>query len=876
MSKRNNHTSPPKLANRLLRWFCDPKFIEELEGDLEEKFYANVESRGLKKAKAIYRKEVLKLMRFSTMKKFKTPKLSPNLTFLSLYTKLTFRNMLRHKLFSFITVLGLAAAITVGLFWVNIFYTASQFDKFNEHSASIYRVTTHQQNEERDLHFASSPNALASLIEAEMPYSKKVTQLHRFYQQFSIGEEPVSTYGLYADPAFFDIFSFKMIEGNPKTILSEPNSIILTERAVEKFFPNENPINKIMGDSIQFVVRGIMENPPMKSHLQFEVLVSGNSLKFGQEYSSKEAWEIKFENYTYLLKGEETKEASINQWLNNKSREINALLGDSEPDLSFELQPITSITLAHEKLYHEYGNNNIPLSVVLVLFTIVCLILAIAIFNHTSLSIARAIRRSKEIGIRKITGSTSSQIAYQFFIEAIIISFVALLLSGFLYKATAPFFIGLTQQGGMVFDQELSLGLVAAFIVFTLIVGVLAGLFPALYFSKIKALQAIQNTNPRKVFSFIGLRKTITTVQLTFSLITVLSVSIFGSQYYHLMTSYLGFKTDDILIVESLDNNVQLLSNEFSKTSDIVSIGKSSFIPGSGSRSTTNIKRPDAIDSVFTSYISVDKAFMDMYQIKVIQGRNFSTQDKDVQTTKSILINSNLVKTLGYNSPEDALGQILKTKEGDVTVVGIIEDFVLVSFYNKAHNIMVKLEPNTEMLRSLSLKLKTDNAFATIASLEKAWGKVDQKNKFKAEFADELVRKNYKENGVLLSMIGFLTVVVLAISSLGLLGISLFNAESRLQEISIRKVLGAQVGELILKLGKEFFVSMLIAIAIATPLCYWFFDNIILPQMGSSFKIGIQETVGAILFLSLVTFTIVWSQTWRVVRLNPSESLRSE
>ncbi|MGW8122862.1 ABC transporter permease [Roseivirga echinicomitans] len=870
-----NQKTPP-FWTRLLKFFCKESFYEELQGDLEESFYSNIETKGVKKAKSIYRKEVFKLFRFSTIKKIKISKPSPNLTFLSLYTKLTFRNMLRHKLFSFITVIGLAAAITVGLFWVNIFYTASQFDRFNEHSASIYRVTTHQQNEERDLHFATTPNALASLIKAEMPYSKKITQLHRFYQQFSIGEEPVSTFGLYADPAFFDIFSFKMIEGNPKTILSEPNSIILTEKAVEKFFPNENPINKVMGDSIQFVVRGIMENPPMKSHLQFEVLVSQNSLKFGQEYSNKETWGIQSGGYTYLLKGEETKEATINQWLNKKSREINALLGDSESNLAFELQPITSITLARENLLNEYGRNNIPLNVVLILLVIVCLILAIAIFNHTSLSIARAIRRSKEIGIRKITGSTSSQIAYQFFIEAIIISFVALLLSGFLYKATVPFFTTLTQEGGMVFDQELSLGLIAAFVAFTLIVGVLAGLFPALYFSKIKVLQAIQNTNPRKVFSFIGLRKTITTVQLTFSLITVLSVSIFGSQYYQLMTSYLGFQTDDILVVESLDNNVRVLSNEFSKAPDIVSIGKSSFIPGRGSRSTTNIKRPDAIDSVFTGSISVDKAFMDMYQIKVILGRNFSTQDKDVQTIKFTLINSNLAKTLGYNSPEDALEQVLKTKEGDVKVIGIIEDFVLMSFYTKMHNTMVKLEPDTEVLTSLSLKLKTDNAFATIASLEKVWEKVDQKNKFKAEFADELVRKQYKENSVILNMIGFLTIIVLAISSLGLLGISLFNAESRSQEISIRKVLGAQVGELIYNLSKGFFISMLIAIAVATPLCYWFFSNIILPQMQSGFTIGIQEIAGAILFLSLVTFTIVWSQTWRVVRLNPSESLRSE
>lgn len=869
---------PPRWAQKLLSWYCRPELAEDLQGDLNEFFERNLRKHGLSYARFIYWIDVLKFIRSYTLRVPEFHLLFIHYIMINSYFKTSLRSLVRTKLFSFINVVGLAISMSVGLLMIALLSDLLSYDDFHAKKSRIYRITTTLQpkgNAEIDL--ASSSVLAGKKIKESFPNIESVTLLRRgFGGDAQVGESTVPIGGLWADSSFFKVFSFTLRAGNPTTALRNPYSIVLPEKTAHKLFGHSDVLGKsIRFDTTNYTITGIMEDIPKLSHLRFDALVSFASIDLRNADSDGHFlnWDNVYSNYAYVLLPENGHPQTLQTNLNKLCTTQNKSLKDLQILLS--AQPLSKIVVGNN-LENSIGPT-IHQVAIWVLGGLVMIVILSACFNYTNLSIARSLRRSREVGVRKVMGALRNQVLGQFIIESVIISLLALVFSFLLFLALREQFLSLNPHIDNLVSLRISFKLIGYFIVFSMSVGIVAGFLPALFFSRLKALQVLKGTSSIQLFRRVNLRKSLIVVQYTLSLIFITTTVIGYHQYKSFLVFDLGFSTENILNIKLQGNKSELLRKELAEIPAVKGIATSRLVTSLGSIYGTIIKYQNPTDSSNVALNFVDERYLPLHGHRLLAGRNFTPHAHENNSTE-IIVNQQLLKRFDITpqNPSKALGEQIKTLDGKkYTIVGVLKDFHYGTVERKIEPFMMHYSPE-ESGGYLNLKINSQDLPATMSRIEEAWKRIDKTHPLEARFYDDQIQEAYQQFSVMVKVIGFLAFLAVIIASMGLFGMVVFMTETKLKEISIRKVMGANEPSLIYFLSKSFIALLILSAVIALPLTYFFFDKVVLVKFAYHQPISLGELMTGFVMVVALACILIGTQTLKAARTNPAKVLRNE
>ncbi|HTI94038.1 MAG TPA: ABC transporter permease [Puia sp.] len=867
---------PPKWATRFLTTYCRPELLEDLQGDLNEYFDRNLRNRGAFIARLIYIIDVLKFLRSYVVRRPSVTNPFNNTFMLSSYIKTSGRSILRSRLFSGINIIGLAVSMSIGLLVIAILSDLFSYDSTLKNKDRIYRVVSNLEwPAHQPMKLASTSWKGGTLIHEEVPAVESMTILrNNFGGDARTGDNTVPVKGFYADNGFFDVFGFPFISGVPSTALKQPHSLVLTQVTAQKLFGQADPIGKtVTFDSTLYTVTGVLQDLPKLSHLHFEALASLSSINTSNTTTDGGYmdWNNCFSNYVYVLLKKNSKPSSFTTALGKINTRENDPAANSKVLLSS--QPLKDIPMG-SRMANEIGAV-FPLALVYVIAGLALVILLSACFNYTNLSIARSLRRSREVGIRKVMGANRSQVVGQFIVESIILSLISLVCAFFIFLVLRGQFLSFHEFLQSAFSLQLTPRVILYFISLAMAVGIIAGVLPAIFYAKINAIQVLKNASSLKVFRHVSFRKALVVVQYTLSLIFITTTVIGYNQYKGFIRFDLGFKTENILNIRLQGNKDEVLAGKLAGLPAVNGISRSLMVSSLGSFYGTDMKYNNPADSAGVAQNFVDGNYLQLHQYSFLAGHNFTASPKNAPETE-IIVNEQLIRrfNIGKGNPQKAIGERVSIDNKKLTIVGVLRDFHYGTLDSKIDPTAIRysVSPNGY----LNVKLNMANLPATMTSIATFWKELDKVHPLDAKFYDAQIEEAYSQYAVMLKVIGFIALMAICISSLGLFGMVIYTMEKRVKEVSIRKVLGASEGLLVYLLSRSFLFLLMIAALIALPLTWLFFDRVILPRFVYHQPIGFGEMLIGLFFVGGIAFIMIGIQTLKIVRANPARILKNE
>ncbi|MCE7994537.1 MAG: FtsX-like permease family protein [Roseivirga sp.] len=874
MHQGKYHT-PPILAQRFLRWFCKPALVEDIAGDLEEDFNDFVTDYGLGRARYKYWLAVIRFLKPFAIKKIHIT--TTQTIMFKNYFKTSIRSIARNRLFSAINIIGLAISMSVCLLMISFISELFSYDKFHENPDRIHRVISYEQFLQNEPQGVAATSILTGKrLQAEVPgIEASVILNRRFAGDASFQNKTVSLKGLWASKSFFEVLSgFTLLQGNAETALLSPNSVVLTEEAATRIFGTANAMGQTIEiRSIPFTVTGIAKQPPFNSHISFEALGSmvtyENMLKQRSKSGNWLKWTNVGNDYVYLLLDEGTEPGSIQASLDKMSEEENLKIDRFK--IYPELQALTSI-MPGPALSNNIGKS-MDSSILSTLFILTTIVILCAAFNYTNLSVARAFKRSKEIGVRKVVGANKGQIFWQFILEAIIISLTALCIAILLFYLIRPEFLNIDPMVQQATKMIATPALFAYFLVFSVFVGLMAGFFPAVHLSKLKSTNALKNAPGSGLLSRMNMRKVLVVIQFSLSLIFIISATISFKQYKYAVAFDLGYNTENILSVRLQGVDPTKVATAFEAIPAVNQVARSFDLNGLGNGDRTRVTLENSADSAYLYYNFVDENFIPLMEHKLLAGANFESRPGSRE--ESIIINERTLRKFNIESPSAAIDQYIQLIRGPrLRIIGVVEDFVYTDISRNIHHFGFRYSNSRH--NYINLKLNPSDLVRTMERVESAWNAVADGKEFQAEFYDQKLQSTYSQYATIYTIVGFLAFITISIAVLGLLGMAIYTAETRLKEISVRKILGASEASLVKLLARGFIWMLAIAALIAVPLSYYLFDSVVLSESVNRISIGITELFSGVLFIFLIGFVTIASQTWKTAKSNPAQTLRSE
>ena len=785
------------------------------------------------------------------------------------------RNFKKDKWYSLLNILGLTIGITFGMFLIFYIKDELNFDKHFANANRIFRINSIIKEADRDtMRWAIAPFPAGPALANDYP---EVEEAVRFVKSgrtmFKNGatrlyEDKV----FFADSNVFRVFNCQFIEGDSKNPLQEPNTIVLSESSAIKFFGNNK---KYLGKTLENVngkiykVTGVIKDIPKNSHLLFNILVSRNSLPadFANNWGG-------FDFYTYVMLKPGTSAAAFTDKMKPLyDKYLASIFAQFNIKIRFEAQPITSIHL-HSTTVNEPEELG-SMSYIYIFSAVAFFMLLIACINYMNLATARSARRAKEIGIRKVTGSNRTQLVLQFLIESTLTAFIALIISFGLIAIFLPMFntiAGKFISYGTLFQPGTLLILLGV----VLFVGLAGGSYPALYLSKFNPVSVLKGSLS-KGSSNVNLRRTLVVIQFSISMIMLICTWIVYGQLNYLKNKDLGFDKAYVLtasanIDRDIRSAVTSFKNEVRKNSNVVSVSTSNGVPGAGvSFNLFSIETKDGYVDKGVDVYGADEDYLKTLGIKIAQGRNFTGLS---DTLHSILVNEKLTKEFGWG--ENAIGKKIKFP-GDTTgrffeVIGVMKDFNQKSLYNEISPLILIYNASSNMVQ---LKLNSANIPNTIASIEKTWKNAFPDIPFQYTFLDQDFDSQYaadQKRGKIFTIFSVLTIMI---TCLGLLGLIAFTTEQRQKEISIRKVLGANIGQIIPLVTRNFVYLVGLSCIIAFPVAGYFMSKW-LKVFPYNTGLKVSPFILSALAVLLITLLTVIFHTVKAALTNPVNSLRSE
>lgn len=870
---------PPKIAEKILSKLLYDDVWKTTLGDFEEYYFYLLEKEGRKYANKWYWQQVV---RYAPSKFIH--KIYWSISMFKNYLKIAFRSLKKQKSYSFINIFGLAIGLTcfvlIGLF---IQYELS-YDTFHEHSDRTYRVVAKQPGNEYlgSEWFALSPTAMAVTMKEDFPEIEYASYFGSTRSLVSNEDRSFIEWGVAADEDFFNTFTYQWYRGNSETALDDPNSIILTQTMADKLFGEENPIGKGVdqvygnGKKITKTVTGVISDPPENSHFNFQYVVNDQTTPY-YEYNLNE-WS-NTNNYTFITLKEGISAEEFSKKLPGFADTYIAATDyyQNNPDKLpiHQLQPLEDIHLKSSYLNFNPSSTG-DIKYVYMFSVIAIIILLIACVNYMNLSTARSLTRAKEVGVRKVIGAIRSNLMMQFISEAVVISLLSII-------AATLIIVGFLPTFGELVGRELTSQIFLSWkfwgfaFVTSLFVGIISGSYPAFYMSKLKpALILKSQVKGGKGNTF--LRNALVIGQFAITIVLVIGSIVVFKQLDYIQTTDTGLNRDQVIAISSSDPELweryETLEQELLKNPAVQSVSTSQFQPTQMS-SRTVVSNWDELEEGkdLNVYISpVGFNFVEMLGIEVIAGRSFS-KDQYKETSTDYLINEATLNELSWTA-EEALGKSFAPWGAQGTIVGVVRDFNFLSLYQDIAPLTIMLAPQNNQ-RYVLAKVNAENVQETIASLETTFKEFSPSFPFSYSFLDDAYDNMYQSDLRLGQIFNYFTLLALIIACLGLFGLATFVTEQRTKEIGIRKVLGADLLQIISLLNKDFLKLVGVSFIIAAPIGWYVSQNWL---QDFAFKISLDPFIfiGAGIITFGIALLTVSYKSIRTAAANPVDSLKSE
>jgi ABC-type antimicrobial peptide transport system permease subunit len=885
--------NPPRLLVKFFRWFCSPDCSEDIEGDLKEVFQRNVITHGEKKARWLFAIAVLKLFRPGIIKPLNSNTYLNNYGMFRNYFFTALRNMKRDRLFAAMNITGLAIGIGCGLVIYKIISYELGFDAYHKNYENVYRLfiefnhpqygtgfsegTVHPLGEAIRNDFAGVDAVMTYYAgEAQITVNDKSDNPERFREYKGVA---------YAEPNFFSVFDYDFIAGDPDKALLNKGSVVITAGLARKYFKlGEDEADLAMGKAIivnndaQLMVTAVVADIPENTDMPFTLI---------GDYRSQEASNPYFNNGTdwneynsntncYILVHDAGSIDGLNTMLPAFMKKYS---GEERASFAkYVLQPLSQ--LHFDTRVSNYNKRQVSYSMLSILGVIGLFLVISACINFINMSTAQAIKRAKEIGVRKSLGVRKNQLVGQFLSETIFISALSSLAGLVIAQILFVFLEGVL---GYRLDVETFSKLNELMFMIGLVIatGLLSGFYPAIVMASMNPIKALKSTlNTGRTSGLLSLRRTLVVTQFVISQVLIIGTIVASQQMDLFLGNNVGFTKDAVLVTKvpgSSADKLQALKNIISRQPGVERVALGVASPMAQFRVDNliqhgNVRKEDLISG---NLKTADEDYVDLFQLQLIAGKNLP----EIKDTKEALVNRKLTRTLGYSNPEEALGDKFKYADDlEFTIVGVVEDFHSVSFHHPVENVILSNLPWN--IHEIAIKVKTGSSnFSdlqhTVNAIKTEWDKLYPEAIFDYTFLDEQIARMYANEKKTSQLFGIFSVIAIFIGCLGLYGLVSYMANQKTKEIGIRKVMGASTSNILGIFSKELLILIVIAFVVAMPLA-WYVMKSWLQEF--QYQVPLSPVVFALALLTSIAIAFVTIAYKAVVAslANPVDSLRSE
>lgn len=849
---------------RFFRWFCNPEYVEDIEGDLLERFDKKTQKKGLNKARWYLMTDILRLFRPAIIRPLQSTQKLNSIDILKHNILLTFRNFKKHKSNFFINMIGLSTGLASVLFiylWIN---DEISIDEFHEQGEQLYQIRTNHRNADGIRTGIGVPGLLLDEIKNDLPEIKSavaVTDVHEY--TLSTDDNSFRVNGRFASEDFFKIFSYPILEGNSKTLLNDKSGIIITESLAKRIFNTTNAIGKTIdwhfwNTKKTVVVNAVISDVPANSSEQFDFLMSWDY--YHDDLINYKAWG----NYYGRIIIAVNESADLIA----TNAKIDAIVAEKQGS-----DNVDTILASYQDqyLYNKYGTGKQAggrIEYIWLFSAVALFILLIACINFINLSTAKASHKTKEIGVKKTMGASRFSIMSQYFTESIILGILSLIVSiGIVWLFIPQFNMIAGKQ--IEFQIDGVFASVSMLIIF--IVGVVAGMYPALYLSGLNILEVLKSGTVKSSGQAFG-RKALVVIQFSISIILIVSTWLIQAQMEYIQKKNLGYDRQNVIYIEREGNILEksdAFLAELKKIPAVETAAASGFMIG-GANSTGGIRWEGRTDddrlNFWETRFGIDA--IETLGIEVKEGRSFTREF--ATDTASIIFNETAIKAMGLKNP---IGKTVRHYSGDKRIIGIVKDFNMLSLHNQVEPAFFLLEP--QKAHFIMARIQKGEELATLRSIEEIYQKFNPDYPFQAKFLDQDYQALYASESKIADLSSYFSMLAILISCLGLFGLAAYTTEKRQKEIGIRKVLGSGVWNIVYLLTRDFTKMVVIAIVIALPLSY-----VLGRRWLENYAYNISLDWSFFFLAGLGALLIAWStvsfQTLKAALSNPVDSLKDE
>ena len=786
------------------------------------------------------------------------------------YFKIAFRNIVRHKAFAAINIAGLAIGMACSIFILLWVQNERSYDRFNENANETYRIVA----QAGDFKAAINPAPMVADLQAKIPAIKNAVRLTQpATNVFEIGSRKFEEKKVfYADSTFLQVFSYKLLKGNPATVMQRPDAVLITEDIAKKYFGHEDALGKVLrkDNKNNVIVTGILANAPANSHLQFDFILPMSSIAQSNDNIKKNIWDnFDFYAYVQLDKNFIPSEVNISRFNKQMDEIYKTHISDKVLKVNFWLQPLTAIHLHSNYQVDLAGHGNVQY--VNIFFIVALFILAVACINFMNLATARSARRAKEVGLRKVVGAGRKQLIGQFLGESLLISFLSLLIAVGIVWLLLPAFNDLA---GKKLSIHLLDGKIPAILIgIAVATGLISGSYPALFLSGFKPVKVLRG-NMKTIGGNLIFRNGLVVVQFVVSIVLLAGTAVTYRQLTFIKNMNLGFEKSNLLYLPmagEMWNKQQAFKAELKQNPLTANYAITNDIPTNLTSGTVSVEweGKDPKSQIVFPTLFVDEGFFSVFQMKMLSGRAFSTEFKT--DSNNYILNEKAVQVMGMKV-SNAVGKPVTLWGTKGTIIGVVKDF----------NYKPVQQPIEPMIIGLNrwggvavVRTQPGKTEATIKALGKISAELNPAYPFSYGFLDQDLANLYKGEQRMGSLFNVFAIFAIFISCMGLYGLSAFMAEQRTKEIGVRKVLGASVFNVVYLLSTGFTKLILIAVVIAVPVA-WFAIN----SWLESFAYRVNADWVIFLTASLAALAIAWMtvgyESIKAAIANPVKSLRTE
>jgi|GEM_PF-470267 len=876
MNKKEQTINPPLLAQRFLRWYCHPDLFQEIEGDLYELYLRRRKKMSAQKANTLYWFNVITFCQpwaWRKPKHFQSYLISRDM--FKNYLISSFRSFLKQKSYFIANLLGISVAVYCLLLTVVYYQKEIRVDSFHTNVQQLYRLNKKVQSEGQASESAESGGSVAAYLQDNLPEVQAVTRVAPWWEPAILSWEDndlkVDNW-VFADANFLEMFSFKVLEGNPMQALKTPGQIVLTQSVAEGLFGEENPIGKsIKGlHEFDYVVSAVVTDPS-NTHLQFQCLVAWETTVPGRGY-----YPYNFMNnwlgqtvYTYVKLHPEANPELLKP-------KFTAMLEENLPERADEyfhyLQPLSEIYLHSSHIPYQRGlllGNSLFLNT----FGLVSIfILLIAVINYINVNTANVLPRAKEVGLRKIFGAYKIQLIIQFIVEALFLSMLSFAIAYLLLFYTTPYTANFFN---VPIEMSQFLQLETLFIAFGiwLIIGLMAGLYPAWLLSKYKPIEAIKNLKSKGKSS--QRRYALVTFQIFISTLMVVGTWIVFTQTNFMRNKQLGYDAEQVMILNinnGIDSQWESFRDKLAAHNGVQNISVCQATIGAGGWFGTTVKTEGSEQDMDVRIFRVDNEFEKTYGLTLKEGRFFKKQM--ASDSNAVVVNEAFLKETGWTLDDIRNGKTLGGDEYEkVNIIGVVKDFHFEPIHQKIVPVVMAL--NTNRRTNVSIRVKTTQLSEFLDYAEVVWKNFPTRYPFEFTFSNEAFEESFGKEERLSDTLGIFAFISLIISGIGLFGLTSFTINQRTKEIGIRKVLGASTRQVILLISKRYFILGVMAVVLALPLIGWAAQ-----EWLQQFPYRIEGYIWMMVFTAIATVLLILLavsfQSLKAALANPIKSLKDE